>query len=140
MHTFAFQDVILVFIGRKKAKSWGIITRYLKKQKSLIQHYERSELRFHFEWTKVYQKCQKWSILAWDLRSISATRQVNINRTKIGGKCQNICFFTWRFRDNLGAFYKVWVSQNVSCELKTKSLVNSYWKSHPNGKDTLVNR
>ena len=49
-----------------------------------------------FEWTKVYQKCQKWSILAWDLRSISATRQVNINRTKIGGKCQNICFFTWK--------------------------------------------
>ena len=96
MLTFAFQDVILVFIGRKKAKSWGIITRYLKKQKSLIQHYERSELRFHFEWTKVYQKCQKWSILAWDLRSISATRQVNINRTKIGGKCQNICFFTWK--------------------------------------------
>ena len=95
MLTFAFQDVILVFIGRKKAKSWGIITRYLKKQKSLIQHYERSDLRFHFEWTKVYQKCQKCSILAWDLRSISATRQVN--RTKIVGKCQNIWgFFTWK--------------------------------------------
>ena len=25
---------------------------------------ERSELRLHFEWTKVYKKCQKWSILA----------------------------------------------------------------------------
>ena len=30
--------------------------------KSLIQNCERSEL--HFERTKVYQKCQKWSILA----------------------------------------------------------------------------
>ena len=33
-------------------------------RKSLIQHCERNELRLHFEWTKVYQKCQKWSILA----------------------------------------------------------------------------
>ena len=28
-------------------------------RKSLIQHCERSELRLHFEWTNVYQKCQK---------------------------------------------------------------------------------
>ena len=33
-------------------------------RKSLIQHCERSELRLHFEWTKVNSKCQKWSILA----------------------------------------------------------------------------
>ena len=32
-------------------------------EKSLIQHCERRELRLHFEWTKVNQKCQKWSIL-----------------------------------------------------------------------------
>ena len=32
-------------------------------RKSLIQHCERSELRLHFEWTKVNWKCQKWSIL-----------------------------------------------------------------------------
>ena len=32
-------------------------------QKSRIQYCERSELRLHFEWTKVYQKSQKWSIL-----------------------------------------------------------------------------
>ena len=38
--------------------------------------------------TKVYQKCQKWSTLA-SLRSNSVTRQVNFNRTKIGEKCQN---------------------------------------------------
>ena len=28
-------------------------------RKSLIQHCERSELRLHFEWTNLYQKCQK---------------------------------------------------------------------------------
>ena len=33
-------------------------------RKRLIQHCERSELRLHFKWTKVYQKCQKGSILA----------------------------------------------------------------------------
>ena len=31
-------------------------------RKSLIQYCERSELRLHFEWTKVHEKCQKWSI------------------------------------------------------------------------------
>ena len=33
-------------------------------RKSLIQDCERSELRLHFEWTKVNEKCQKCSILA----------------------------------------------------------------------------
>ena len=33
-------------------------------RKSLIQHCERSELRLHFEWTKVNSNCQKWSIWA----------------------------------------------------------------------------
>ena len=33
-------------------------------RKSRIQHCERSELRLHFEWTIVHEKCQKWSILA----------------------------------------------------------------------------
>ena len=32
-------------------------------RKSLIQHCERSELRLHFEWTKVNWKCEKWPIL-----------------------------------------------------------------------------
>ena len=33
-------------------------------RKSPIQHCERSELRSHFQWTKVNKKCQKWSNLA----------------------------------------------------------------------------
>ena len=33
-------------------------------RKSLIQHCERSQLRLHFDWTKVSLKCQKLSILA----------------------------------------------------------------------------
>ena len=36
---------------------------------------ERSELRLHFEWTIVYQKCQKWSILEsfWKPEACSQT-------------------------------------------------------------------
>ena len=41
-----------------------LCTVFENHRKSLIQHCERSELRLHFEWTKVNQKCQKWSILA----------------------------------------------------------------------------
>ena len=44
----------------------GIFSAYTvfeNHRKSLIQHCERSELRLHFEWTKVNGKCQKWSIL-----------------------------------------------------------------------------
>ena len=70
----------------------NIDTVFENHRKSRIQHCERSELRLHFEWTKVNQKCQKWSILAnfWkSLWSNSVTRQVSFNRTKIGGKCQN---------------------------------------------------
>ena len=32
-------------------------------RKSLIQYWEQFELILRFEWTKVHQKCQKWSIL-----------------------------------------------------------------------------
>ena len=42
----------------------NIHTVFENHRKSLIQHCERSELRLHFEWTKVSLKCQKWSILA----------------------------------------------------------------------------
>ena len=44
-------------------------------RKSLIQYCERSELRLHFEWTKVNWKCQKWSILErfWKLEACSQT-------------------------------------------------------------------
>ena len=38
-------------------------------KKSLIQHCERSELRLHFEWTKVHRKCPKWFVLAIFLKS-----------------------------------------------------------------------
>ena len=40
------------------------ITVFENHRKSLIQHCERSELSLHFEWTKINEKCQKWSILA----------------------------------------------------------------------------
>ena len=34
-------------------------TVFKNHRKSRIQHCERSELRFHFEWPKVHKKCQK---------------------------------------------------------------------------------
>ena len=39
-------------------------TLFENQWQSRIQHCERSELRLHFERTKVYEKCQKMSILA----------------------------------------------------------------------------
>ena len=42
----------------------SLSTVFENHRKSLIQHYEQSELRLHFEWTKVNQNCQSWSILA----------------------------------------------------------------------------
>ena len=39
----------------------NITTVFENDRKSLIQRGERSELRLHFEWTKI---TQKWSILA----------------------------------------------------------------------------
>ena len=36
-----------------------LITVFENNRKSLIQHCERSELRLHYEWTKVHKKCQK---------------------------------------------------------------------------------
>ena len=58
-----------------------------KSQKKSHSTCERSELRIHFEWTKmvnlgVYLK----TFTQW---FNSATRQVSFNRTKIGGRCQN---------------------------------------------------
>ena len=49
--------------------------------KSLIQHCERSELRLHFEWTKVNLKMPKIVhfgefLKTWSLRSNSVTRHV----------------------------------------------------------------
>ena len=44
-------------------------------RKSLIQHCERSELRLHFEWTKVHYKCQKIVNLSsfWKTEACSKT-------------------------------------------------------------------
>ena len=62
-------------------------------RKSLIQHCERSELRLHNKWTKVIQNAKTGQfdeiLKTWSLRLDSVTRQVNFNRTKIGGKCQH---------------------------------------------------
>ena len=54
--------------------------------KSLIQHYEQSELRLHFEWTKVNQKCQKLSILASFCKAEACGRTVLPDRSVLIGQ------------------------------------------------------
>ena len=60
-------------------------------RKGLIQHCEQSELRLHFEWTKMPKMINFGEFLkTQSLRSNSVTRHVNFNRTKIGGKYQTL--------------------------------------------------
>ena len=68
-----------------------LVTVFENHRKSLIQHCEGSELRLHFEWTKIYQNMPKMvhfgkSLKTWSLLSNSVTIQVSFNRTKNGGK------------------------------------------------------
>ena len=56
-------------------------------RKSLIQHCERSELRFHFNKNAKNSQFSEF-LKTRSLRSNSVTRQVNFNKTKICGKCQ----------------------------------------------------
>ena len=56
--------------------------------------------------TKITQCLKKVSFLkTWSLRSNIVTRQVNFNRTKIGGKCQNLTIQC----DILGDFQTLWI-------------------------------
>ena len=64
-HTFSFpgwpSKQICLDNEKSTRKSTTTIPQSLKiTENSLIQHCERSELRLHFEWTEVHQKCQKW--------------------------------------------------------------------------------
>ena len=70
-----------------------IRTVFENRSKSRIQHCERSELRLHFEWTKVNQKCQKMK-----LRSNRVTRlligQISVKNAKIEKfKCDILSHF-----------------------------------------------
>ena len=67
-------------------------------RKSRVKNYERSELRLHFEWTKVDLKCQKLCILTGFRKHKAYGHTVLpdrplLKRTKIGRngrKCQNL--------------------------------------------------
>ena len=51
---------ILTAWTRIERHATKFFTVFESRQKSRIQYCERSELRLHFEWTKVNSKCQKW--------------------------------------------------------------------------------
>ena len=59
---------------------------------SFIEHCERSELRLHFEWTNVNQKCQNWSIWASFWKPEACGQTVLPDRSILIGQklvCQN---------------------------------------------------
>ena len=60
------------------------ITVFENHRKSLIQHCERSEIRLHFEWTKVKKKCSKM-VHFGELLKNRVTRHALFERTKIVG-------------------------------------------------------
>ena len=66
MKNYNTQDDVLLRKHKEKAGVRRIVEHEISntvvenRQKSLIQHCERSELRLHFEWTKVNQKWSVW--------------------------------------------------------------------------------
>ena len=67
-----------------------------EKNGTVFENRQKSRIHncFHFKWTTVHQKCQKWSILVsfWKSKACSQTvlpdRSILIGH-KIGRKCQN---------------------------------------------------
>ena len=55
--------MVIILVHSKGNEALDPFTVFENRQKNRIQHCERSELRLHFEWTKINQKCQKRSIL-----------------------------------------------------------------------------
>ena len=63
-----------------------ICTVFENHRKSLIHHCELSELRLHFEWTKVDSKCQNWSILASFWKTEACGQTVLTDRSVLIGQ------------------------------------------------------
>ena len=76
---------------KKFIKSTKKGTVFENHRKSLIHHYERSELHLQFDWTKVHKKCQKSGefLKTLSLQANSVTSQVTFSKTKIAGKSRN---------------------------------------------------
>ena len=53
------RERVFAHFGGSKTESGALSQVSENHRKSLIQHCERSELRLHFEWPKVDEKCQK---------------------------------------------------------------------------------
>ena len=71
----------MTFGNRENMVSY-FLTVFENHRKSIIQHCERSELCLHFEWTKVNQKCQKWSILSkFVVKQCYQTGQIQLDKS-----------------------------------------------------------
>ena len=89
-----------------------LFTVFENDRKSHIQHCKRSELRLHYDKSSLKMpKIVHFGefLKIWSLQSNSLNRQINLNWTKIGGKCQNFKIFKW---DILGYFQTMWVSKS----------------------------
>ena len=110
-------------------------------RKSLIQHWERSELRLHFELTKVNLKSQKWSIWASFWKPVACGQTVlpdmsHLIVQKIGGKNENTTNKNLK-SDILSNFQTRFVDLNF----QTKNIENyfsSFWIFAP--KSFCINR
>ena len=88
------------FLNRRQQRRNTVFENY---KKCIIQHYERSELRLHFEWTKKSVKMPKMAnssefLKTWSLRSNSVTRQVNKIRQKLVKNTKMIKTQVWHLK------------------------------------------
>ena len=97
-----FQRMIIYRFKKSQSTTFPI---HFIRQNTFIQHCERSELRLHFEWTKVNLKCQKLSILASFWKPEACGQTVLSDRSVLKGqklvKNAKIQKFKW---DILGDF------------------------------------
>ena len=85
-----------LFLPIQDLKAWSesfadldSVTVFENHNKSRIQHCERSELRLHFQWTKLIKNAKNspfWRVF-WKPKACGQT--VLPERTKIGGTCQS---------------------------------------------------
>ena len=104
-----------------KSRKLHSITVFENHRKSIINHCERSELRLHFEWTKVIQKCQKWSILASFWKPDACGQTVLPDRSVLIGKKLVVKTNIQKFKcDILSNFQTMCISMliNLYCVLK----------------------
>ena len=104
-------------------------TVFENRTKSLIQHCERSELRFHFQSTKVNWKSQKWSILATFWKPDACGQTVLPDRLPYWtSQCLKI---TQKCRIRILSFSTIFVLLKVTCLVTLFDRKHQVFKNSP---------